>query len=172
MSATRPLPGQGNNSFAISLALLLIRIALAWVFIFHGAQKVFGAFDGPGMDKFIQGMTAMNLPLLPPAAWAWMAALGEFLGGVFIGIGLLSRLASLPLIVTMLVAIATVHGKNGFSSQHGGYEYNMVLAAMSGAILLAGPGLLSIDAFIFRKGFYSCGAQPLDNPTTREALTK
>lgn len=165
--STRPLPGQGNNSFAISLALLLIRVALAWVFIYHGSQKVFGAFGGHGIEGLAQMLEKQQLPLLPPIVWAWMAALGEFLGGVFIGVGLLSRLASIPLIVTMLVAIATVHGKNGFGSQGGGYEYNIVLLAMAGAILLAGPGLLSIDAFLFRKGLFSRGPQPLENPSVK-----
>lgn len=168
-SKTMPLPGQGNNTFAISLALLMIRVGLAWVFLYHGSQKLFGAFGGMGMEGFTQGMTQMNLPLLPPAVWAWMAALGEFMGGLFVGLGLLARLATLPIIVTMLVAVATVHGKNGFSlhPEHMGYEYNMVLLMMCGAILLAGPGLLSADAFFFRKGFYSCGSQPLENPSAR-----
>ncbi len=161
-----PLPGQGNNSFAISLALLLVRIGIAWVFVYHGSQKVFGAFGGPGIDGFAAHLN--HLPVLPPIAWAWMAALGELLGGLFVGIGLLARLATLPVIVTMLVAIATVHGKNGFGLQNSGYEYNMVLIAMAGAILLAGPGLLSVDAFLFRKGLFSCGAQPLENPSPKK----
>lgn len=162
----RPLPGQGNNSFAVSLGLLLIRIALAWVFIYHGSQKVFGAFGGHGIDGLAQMLAQQKLPLLPPIAWAWTAALGELLGGVFVGIGLLSRLASIPLIVTMIVAIATVHGKNGFGGQ-GGYEYNVVLLSMAGAIFLAGPGLLSLDAMFFKRGLFSRGPQPLENPTPK-----
>ena len=43
---------QGNTAFAVSVALLLVRLALGWTFIFHGAQHAFGAFDGPGIQGF------------------------------------------------------------------------------------------------------------------------
>jgi putative oxidoreductase len=167
-----PAALQGNTGFAISLALLLIRLVLGWVFIYHGGQKVFGWFtaDGqPQMPMLVAGLTENPLPILPPEAWAWTAALGELLGGAFVFVGLLTRLATLPIIVTMLVAIARVHGKNGFGMQFGGFEYNLVLIAMAGAILLAGPGLISADAFLFRRGLWSRGPQPLSEPSKRNA---
>jgi len=156
--------GQGNFSFAMSLALLLLRLALGATFIYHGAGKCFGAFGGPGIDNFSH---MLHLPVLPAIAWAWLAAGSEFGGGVLILIGFLARLASLPLIVTMLVAIATVTGAHGFSMLNGGYEVNLMLMAMAGAILLCGPGLVSVDAFVFRRGFWTRGAQPLANPAAR-----
>ena len=155
---------QGNAAFATSLAMLLLRLALGAVFIYHGSQLCFGAFDGPGVAKFAQMMEEKHLPLLPATAWAYMAAYGEFLGGCGVFLGLLARLATLPLIVTMLVAIATVHAKNGFSMQNGGYEYNVVLIAIAAAILLVGPGLVSVDAFLFPKGLWACGPQPRGDP--------
>jgi putative oxidoreductase len=170
MTQSRPLgPAalQGNSGFATSLALLLLRLVLGWVFIYHGGQKVFGWFTEngqPQISKLIDGLTRNPLPVLPPPMWAWMAALGELLGGAFVFIGLLTRLATLPIIVTMLVAIATVHGPKGFGMQFGGFEYNLVLISMAGAILLAGPGLISADAFLFRRGLWSRGPQPLSDP--------
>jgi putative oxidoreductase len=151
---------QGNSSFAISVALLILRLAMGWVFIHAGSQKLFGAFGGIGMSAWIQNMEKMNLPLLPPVAWAYMAACGEFFGGVFVFLGALTRLASIPLIITMLVAIATVTGQKGF----GGYAYNLVLIAISVALMIAGPGLISVDAVLFRRGLWARGPQPLSDP--------
>jgi uncharacterized membrane protein YphA (DoxX/SURF4 family) len=64
------------------VGLLLIRLMLAVVFIYHGAQKLFGAFDGPGMENFTASLEKMNMPM--PAVGAWAAALAEFVGGIFL----------------------------------------------------------------------------------------
>jgi putative oxidoreductase len=174
-----PAARLGNTAFATSLALLVLRLALGWTFIFHGAQKVFGIWGGKGMEPFAEGLAKMGLPgFLPPMAWAYMAAYGELLGGVMILLGLLARLGTLPIIVTMIIAIAKVHGKNGFSGWseewhgrqilHVGYEYNVILTAMAVAILVAGPGLLSLDALLFRRGLWARGPQPLSQPGVRD----
>jgi putative oxidoreductase len=157
----------GNWVFANSLGLLILRLALGWVFIYHGSQKLFGAFGGTGMEPFIQGMGQMNMPLLSPAAWAYIAAGGEFFGGLLVLLGLLTRLGALPLIVTMVVAIVKVHGPNGFSAGSGGYEYNLTLMAMAFALVLTGAGLLSLDALIFKRSLWSRGPQPLEQPVKR-----
>jgi putative oxidoreductase len=120
----------------------------------------------------------MGLPgFLPPTAWAYMAACAEFFGGLALLLGLLARLGTIPIIVTMLVAITTVHGQNGFSGwtetymdkkiPHVGYELNLALIAMAVAIMIAGPGLISIDALIFRRGLWARGPQPLSEPGRR-----
>ena len=168
-----PSARQGNSAFATSLALLLIRLVLGWIFIYHGSQKLFGCFtpDGkPVVTLLAQGLAANPLPLFAPLVWAYIAAIGEFVGGLTVFLGLLARLGSLPILVTMWVAIATVHGKNGFGMQTGGYEYNLALIAMAGAILIAGPGLVSADAYIFRRGFWARGPQPLQEPGKRETV--
>ena len=60
--------------------------------------------------------------------------------------GLLTPLAALALSVVMIVAIVKVHLKNGFFAASGLYEFNLVLIAVAGALLLAGSGAYSIDA--------------------------
>ena len=164
-----PAARQGNTGFAVSVSLLLLRLALGTVFIYHGSGKLFNAFDGPGMEAWTNFIASQHLPLLPPVAWAYLSASGEFFGGVSILLGLLARLGSLPVIATMIVAILTVTGSHGFSSQHGGYEYNVVLIALAATILIAGPGLISLDAFLFPRSLYARGPQPLDNPAKRES---
>jgi putative oxidoreductase len=163
-----PAARTGNTAFATSVALLLVRLMLGWTFIFHGLQHALGLFDGPGIKGFSETLSHMPLPsFLPAAAWAYIAAYGELLGGLSVFFGLLARLGTLPLLATMFVAIANVHAHKGFSSQNGGYEYNLNLIAESVLILIAGPGLISLDAFLFRRGFWAHGAQPLDHPMTR-----
>ena len=166
-----PPARQGNWLFANSLALLALRLVLGWTFTFHGSQKLFGAFNGPGMQAWTGIIDSMHLPLLPASAWAYMAAGGEFFGGILVLIGLLTRLATLPIIVTMLVAIVSVTGANGFGGSYDpvkglqlGYEFNLALIAMSVALLLSGAGLLSLDALLFKRNLWAHGPQPLDNP--------
>jgi len=163
-----PAARQGNTAFATSVALLFLRLALGWTFIYHGCQLAFGCFDGPGIQGFADSLAKDGLPaFLPPTAWATLAAYGQLIGGITVLLGLLTRLGTLPLIATMLVAIATVHAPHGFSIQKGGYEYNLNLIAMALTLLVAGPGIISADAFLFRRGLWARGPQPLSNPVTR-----
>jgi len=157
---------QGNWQFPNSLALLVLRLVMGWIFIYAGAGKLFGAFGGPGMNGdtgFVHMIESQHLPVLPGVAWAWMAALGEFAGGILVMIGLLTRLAAVPLIITMVVAIATFTGSKGFGS----YGYNLILIAVGVALILSGAGLISIDAILFRRGLWARGPQPLANPVPR-----
>ncbi|MGN6366976.1 MAG: DoxX family protein [Phycisphaerae bacterium] len=162
-----PAARTGNTAFPTSVALLLLRLALGWTFIRHGYQLVFEL----GADNFARNL---HLPLLPEIVWAYLAVWGQLLGGISIFLGLFARLGSLPLIVNMLVAIAIVHLPNGFMlvsdyahPERIGYEYNLNLIAEALVILLAGPGLISLDALLFRRGLWAIGPQPLDQPVKR-----
>jgi putative oxidoreductase len=163
-----PAARLGNTAFATSVALLILRLALGWTFIYHGASHAFGAFGGSGIDGFAAILAKQPLPtFLSPHGWAYVASYGELLGGISVLLGLFARLGTLPIIATMIVAIINVHGPNGFSILAKGYEYNMNLIAMSIVILVAGPGIISVDAFLFRRGLWARGPQPLSNPVNR-----
>ena len=126
---------------AVDIALLALRVTLGLVFMMHGAQKLFGAFGGPGLG----GVTKMMGPVL-----GVLVSVGEFFGGLGILLGFLTRFSAASIIVIMLGAIATVHLKNGFfmnweGKQAGeGYEYHLLVIGMCLTLLLAGPGLLNI----------------------------
>lgn len=131
---------------------LVVRLGLGIVFFAHGSQKVLGWFGGPGLPGTVG---YMKQALGVPAPLAALAALTEFLAGCGMLVGFLARPAAVGIIVVMLVAIAKVHGKNGFflnfSNTPGkghGYEFNLVLIAMALSILIGGAGALSIDRLI------------------------
>jgi len=130
---------------------LVVRVGLGVIFFAHGAQKTFGWFGGHGLSATINGFRRMNIP---PAATA-LAAFTECFGGLALIAGLLARPAAAGLILVMLVAIAKVHGRNGFflnfamaPGKGHGYEFNLALIAMALSILVGGAGALSIDRLI------------------------
>ncbi len=124
---------------AVDLSLLIVRVAAGVVFIAHGAQKMFGAFGGQGLEATVEQMGA-------PLGYA--VAIGEFFGGCGLVVGFLTRFSAASLIVIMLGAIATVHGKNGFLLSEGGFEYNWALIGLLAPTLIAGPGAYSIGRFL------------------------
>jgi putative oxidoreductase len=126
------------------IALLVLRLVLGGVFVAHGAQKLFGSFGGPG----IEGTAGFHeqLGIKPAKPMAILAGLAEFVGGMLVVAGFLTPLAALALIAVMVVAIVTVHLKNGFFAASGGYEFNLVLIAVAVALVLAGSGAYGLDA--------------------------
>jgi putative oxidoreductase len=127
----------------MKFARLLARLFIGGMFIGHGTQKLFGWFDGPG----IEGTTGMmgKLGLAPAKTNAYAASLSETVGGVGIALGAFTPAAAASLIGTMVTAIRTVHLQNGFWSTGGGYEYNLTIIAALLLIVDGGPGALSVD---------------------------
>ena len=135
----------------MSVGLLILRLALGAVFIAHGAQKVLAWWGGRGIEGFVGHVVQMGFP-----AWmGYLAAYTELIGGIAIILGLLTRIAGLGLVSTMAVAIWKVHGVHGLflngmcePGRGNGYEYAMVLLAMSLCLVFTGAGKISIDSFI------------------------
>lgn len=127
----------------VDAGLLVLRVVLGGIFAAHGAQKLFGSFGGPGL-KGTAGFHE-QLGIKPPYLMAVLAGLAEFVGGLLVAVGFLTPLAALALIVVMIVAVFTVHVRNGFFSMNGGYEFNLALAGMALTLLLTGAGALSVD---------------------------
>jgi putative oxidoreductase len=133
-------------------SIAIIRIILGVVFFAHGAQKVFGWFGGPGLKETVHTMhDFLGLPV--PLAFAAVAT--EFLGGVGLILGLLSRVAALGIGVTMLFAIVMVHGRNGLfmdwfgARKNHGYEFHLLAIALVVVLVAKGSGALSLDRFLF-----------------------
>jgi putative oxidoreductase len=135
-----------------NLALIAIRTALAWIFIYYGAGKLFGSFNGPGIHQ-----TALYFSdtahLHPGGFFAVLGGVTEFGGGIAAALGLGSRLAGLALFGDMVIAMITVTWSHGIKSAAlaPGYELNMALAVLALVVVLLGAGRFSIDALAERR---------------------
>ena len=124
--------------------LTILRVVVGVVFLAHGAQKLF-VFHFAGTAGFM-GQAGFPLPFV----CAVIVTLVEFLGGIALILGLLTRLAAGLNAIDMVVAILFVHLKNGFSAQHMGYEYPLTLLAATLCLVLAGAGAAAVDDIIFK----------------------
>ncbi|OMF37331.1 oxidoreductase [Paenibacillus sp. FSL H8-0548] len=131
---------------SISLGLLIVRLVVGLLFVGHGAQKLFGWFGGYGPKG--TGGWLESIGIKPGVAMAVVAGLMELVGGLLFAAGLITPLAAVLIVLTMLVAIVKVHGPNGLWSTANGYEYNLVLIAIAIGIALIGAGDYSLDALI------------------------
>ncbi len=125
-------------------ALLLARVALGASIASHGAQKKFGWFDGPGPEKAASVFEGIGFA--PGPAFRDAAVATEIGGGVLTALGLGGPIGPLALASTMLVAGRSVHAKNGFFAQNGGYELTSAYGTAAIALAAAGPGRISLDA--------------------------
>lgn len=132
------------------VTIALMRLVLGVIFLGHGGQKAMGWFGGYGwhgtMQMFTNGMHF-------PAFFAACAILAEFVGGILLFIGFLSRLAALAIAVNMMVAILKVHLHNGLIGSPGqpGYELPLALLALCILIIMKGGGAVSVDRFFARE---------------------
>ncbi|MCL1630800.1 DoxX family protein [Sporolactobacillus sp. CPB3-1] len=131
----------------LDLGILIIRLVLGLSFVGHGAQKLFGWFGGPGLKNTAGFFESTGIK--PGFLMAVLAGLSELLGGLLFAAGLLTPLAGLIIAGTMVIAIATVHGKNGYWATQNGYEYNLLIMAVSIGTVLIGSGAYGLDALIF-----------------------
>jgi len=129
-----------------------LRLVAGYGFLEHGLAKL-----GRGPDHFIAILSAIGVP--HPALLGWATILVEVVGGAMILSGLLVPLVSLPMIAVLLVAVATVHWPNGFSSiklqsfdaagahfGQPGYETDLLYVACLVALCIGGAGPFSFDA--------------------------
>ena len=129
----------------MAYGLLVLRVVVGSLFFAHGSQKLFGWFGGGGPQGTARSLENMNFRA--PRALALVVGLSEA-SGLLLALGLLTPLAALLVSSTMVVAIATVHRRNGFFNTAGGYEFNLTLIAVAVALAAAGPGRFSIDRAI------------------------
>lgn len=122
----------------MDLGLLIIRLVFGLTFASHGCQKLFGWFGGHGIKGTAQFFESIGIK--PGLLLAVLAGLGELLGGVLFAAGIFMPLAALMIIGTMIVAIFTVTGKNGYNIVNGGYEYNLAIITATLGVMLTGPG--------------------------------
>jgi putative oxidoreductase len=123
------------------LGLLILRVVLGAIMVAHGYPKVFG-----GLQHNAQAIASMGMP-----GWlGYVSAFAEFVGGLFLICGVLTRFAAFVIVVNMIVAIWKVHFKNGFMAQ-GNYQFPLLLAAAALLFVFFGGGRYSLDRWLFRQ---------------------
>ncbi|GBD08001.1 Putative oxidoreductase MhqP [Candidatus Thermoflexus japonica] len=130
----------------LDLGLAILRVLIGLLFAGHGAQKLFGGFGGHGLNGTAAWLESLNIR--PGRPWALLLGLGEFVGGLFLALGLATPWAILPLLASQLVALIRVHAPKGLWIDRGGFEYNLVLIALSAFFGFYGAGAYSADAWL------------------------
>ncbi|MNT23566.1 putative oxidoreductase MhqP [compost metagenome] len=127
---------------------LITRLTVGLIMLPHGAQKVFGWFNGPGYTNEMSFFTeTLNLPWLI----AFLVIAIEFAGSVSLIIGFASRIWSIAMIVLFIGIICTAHLEHGFfmnwfGNQKGeGYEYHLLIIGLSLTTIINGSGKYSVD---------------------------
>lgn len=128
------------NHRGLDFVLLILRIGIAGLMLSHGIPKLETLLAG-GEIKF------MNPIGLGDTATLALAVFAEVICSVLILLGLAVRLAVLPLMVTMLMAIFIIHGNDGLSEKELAIHYLLTYVVL----LFAGGGRLSIDSLISQK---------------------
>src|SRR5215475_7577531 len=124
----------------VNFALLLLRLASAAAFLYHGSAILFGCFGGPGPAAFA---TSHHWPLF----MGYLIGLAQFAGGLAVLFGVLTRLGAACIAIVMLGAIFTVHLPHGFNIGDGGAEYALTQLLVAIALMLVGPGAYSLSSW-------------------------
>ncbi|GAB6898443.1 DoxX family protein [Kineosporia succinea] len=130
-----------NTLLLRDIAILIARVAFGVVFIAHGWQKF-----SNGMDATAQGFEGMGIPLATAAAW--FAMLVELGGGILMILGLAVPLVGVLQAGNMLGAWYFAHWGTNILSSEGGFEYVLILAALSLLLAAIGAGRISLDRAI------------------------
>jgi|TARA_B100000959_G_scaffold284298_1_gene355524 putative oxidoreductase len=115
------------------VAQMGMRAAIGVIFIVHG----FGKFGNPGFGGWISSMgipAEMQIPI----------ALAEFIPGILLIIGVLTRISASLISIVMLGAIFLVKGASNLTGEHG-YELDLILLAACLVVIVAGPGRVSLS---------------------------
>jgi putative oxidoreductase len=134
------------------LALVAARTALAWIFTWYGAGKLFGWFNGPGIHR--TALFFSNTAHLHPGGFfAILGGVIEFGGAISLILGVGARIAGLALFGDMVMAMITVTWVNGFNSAtvNPGYELNLAIGVLALVVAVFGAGRFSVDALLERR---------------------
>src|SRR5918992_2211082 len=128
------------------LGALLLRAVQGALLAGHGAQKLFGSFNGPGVEG-TSGFMEM-LGLRPGRPWAVLAGLSEFGGGVLTVLGLLNPLGPLAVIGAMSMATRKAHWGKPIWVTEGGAELPLLNIAVATALMIREPDRFSLDRIL------------------------
>ena len=128
--------------YAIDVALLILRVGSSLMMVTH---------DWPKIANFSEYLNRFADPLgLGPALSLQGAIFAEFFCAILVALGLLTRVAVIPLIFTMAVAAFIVHGGDPFGDK----ELSLLYLVIYAVLFITGPGKYSLDKKIGRRSRY------------------
>ena len=133
----------------VNLGLFILRLGIGIMFMVHGFDKMFPV-DGDYIGKWTWLGSRMNLVgvTFAPAFFGFMAAVAEFFGGVFLILGLFTRVWSWLLAFTMFIAMLHhLQAGDGISGASHAIELMVVFVGLA----IIGPAKLSLDYLFFKK---------------------
>ncbi len=120
--------------------IFIARVFTAIIIMQYGLEL----FDNQKMKDLTGFLSEVGFPL--PEQMGYLAKITEFFGGLLLGIGFLTRIVTIPLMVTMVVVIYLMGGGNIFSA-----EGPFLLLLLFLIFFLAGPGRWSVDYLLFER---------------------
>lgn len=131
-----------DNFIKSGLIPLILRLGLAAIFIYHGFAKF----------NHAEGYSGWAGREIKPGHQAALA-IGELASGVFLGLGLLTRLAAIGVAAIVLEAVFIVKGAKDFNVLYQSHEYDFVILVICLCLILGGGGTFSLDRFfgLFRR---------------------
>jgi putative oxidoreductase len=144
--------GNGTGTPLGDAALALLRLGIGLMIAFgHGMSKLFQEGHFGPTEQFVQSVGKMGFPA--PTLFAWCSALAEFVGGLLIALGFLTRPAAAVLAFNMAVAAFITHLHAPFVSMQGPSKESALLYLLPCLLLLViGAGRYSFDA-LWRRSF-------------------
>ncbi len=130
----------------VGIGLLFIRLVVGLVMAGHGAQKLFGWFGGYGLNKTGEFFVQLGFP--PGRAFAAAASVTEVTSGLLVALGFLGPIGPALMISVMIVAMITVHWKNGLFAASNGVEVPLLYSSAAVGLALIGFGRYSVDALL------------------------
>ena len=127
------------DKLSINLWLLILRVSIAGFMLTHGYPKLTRLFEA-GEIKFSDPIG------LGPEISLVLTVFSEFICSILIGLGLFTRIATIPLIITMLVAAFIMHGADPFARKELALMYMLIYITL----LVFGGGKYSVDKLFYK----------------------
>jgi putative oxidoreductase len=142
-------------SHSVSTGLLILRLVILVIMSFHGTQKLFGWWDGGGLDRAERFFAGQGFR--PPRLMAAIAGVTELTGALLVGAGLLTVLG-VAMLTGLLTNVTAIHVRNGLDSRKHGFELELMILAGVVAVGLSGAGQWSLDQWFAVPGRSWLGA--------------
>nr|CTQ92239.1 Membrane protein, distant similarity to thiosulphate:quinone oxidoreductase DoxD [Kibdelosporangium sp. MJ126-NF4] len=126
----------------LDFGLLVLRVVLGGTFVAHALQKLFGLFNGPGIDNFAQFLLSQGFS--QTTLLAWVTGVSELVGGVLLVLGLFTPIGAAAVLGVMANVVYLKWGA-GFFSPPKGFEWDLALGTVAFTLLFTGAGRISLD---------------------------